>query len=80
MSTEEFISNLKEIQTDNFYNNGENKTLYEFVAANYYKMDKEQLKELVLNLDYILWKYESERDYLRLENAAIQETIERMED
>lgn len=77
---EDFTKELRAIYNDNKMNNGANKTLYEFVASNYYKMDKEQLKELVLNLDYILYKYETERDYLRLENAAIQETIERWED
>ena len=31
----------------------ENGTLYDFVANNYYLMSKEQLKELILNLDFV---------------------------
>lgn len=53
-------------------------TLYEFIANNYYKLTKEELKELVLNLDYALVNTGQIGE--KLEQEMIKETIERLED
>lgn len=79
MENKEFLKELGKIRIDNLLNGGENTSLYEFVANNYNNLTKEQLKELVLNLDYILYSTFRGQAYLDLENKAIMETKERLE-
>lgn len=53
-------------------------SLYDYVASNYYKLDKEELKELLLNMIYVLFSYDNDLCE-SLEVEAIKETIERGE-
>ena len=78
MENKDFIKELKEIIQDNKEFKGANKSLYTFISSNYYNLSKEQLKELVLNLDYIIYNMLEEENYLELENKALEETIERI--
>lgn len=50
---------------------------YEWVANNYYKLDKEQLKEIILNLDYAIHT-EREEDLKRIENKMVDELRDRI--
>lgn len=77
MDSIELIENLTEIKANNG-NSGV--SLYDFVASNYYNMTKEQLKELILNLDYILYDYfrANKQMFVKMENMAIEETINRL--
>lgn len=77
---ENLIKDLKHIRNDNKMNKGANTSLYDYVATNYYKMSKEELKELILNLDYAIYDNLNRKEYLNLENQAIEDTIERLED
>lgn len=73
-----FLKDLKHIRNDNKMNNGVNVSLYDYVASNYYKLSKEELKELILNLDYIMYDLLDKEKYLDLETRAIEETIDRL--
>lgn len=79
MENKDFLKELGKIKIDNLLNEGRNTSLYEFIANNYNNLTKEQLKELVLNLDYVLYFTFRGKAYLDLENKAISETMERLE-
>lgn len=76
----DFISELKHIKNDNKMNEGANTSLYDYIASNYYKLSKEELKELILNLDYAIYNRFGKNLYLSLENQALEDTIERLSD
>lgn len=78
MENKDFLRELEKIKIDNLLNEGANASLYEFVTNNYNDLSKEQLKELILNLDYVLYSTFRRKAYLDLENEAINETIERL--
>lgn len=78
MEDKDFSRELGKIRIDNLLNEGANTSLYEFVANNYNNLTKEQLKELILNLDYILYSTFSKKTYKDLESKAINETMERL--
>ena len=78
MEDKDFLKELGKIRIDNLLNEGANTSLYEFIANNYNNLTKEQLKELVLNLDYILYSTFSKKTYKDLESKAINETMERL--
>lgn len=79
MENKDFLRKLRKIKVDNLLNEGANTSLYEFVANNYTDLTKEQLKELLLNLDYILYSTFDKKTYKDLESKAINETMERLE-
>lgn len=54
----------------------ENGGLYDYIANNYYKMSKEQLKEIILELDYAIYNRVS--NYQDFEKQAIEEMKERI--
>lgn len=71
---------LFKIVADNKAHNGENTSLYDYIANNYYKMSKEELKELILNLDYAMCHNLGRNLYLDLETQALRDTLERIGD
>lgn len=75
---ENLTKELKHILNDNKLNEGTNTSLYDFIAQNYYNMSKEDLKELVLNLNYAMHHLLDKKEYLEITNYAIEETIDRL--
>lgn len=69
MSDEQFLQELREAV--------EGETFYNWVAANYYKFTQVQLKELILNLDYALYKEMGEREF-DVEYRMLEETEDRL--
>ncbi|HZK32866.1 MAG TPA: hypothetical protein VFC60_00040 [Tissierellaceae bacterium] len=65
---------LKELGSDN------DNSLYDYVASNYYKMTKEQLKEFFLNMNYATFEKTTKEQFEIIENKAINYFIERNEE
>lgn len=59
---------------EKLFNEGE--TLYDFVAKNYWKMSKEELKDLFLNFNFATYKFVGEDNMKMLEKETVDEMKE----
>ena len=69
METMEFLKEIKKAVANNEF--------YDWITTNYYKLDKEQLKEIILNLDYAIGICGC--DSKEIEESMVEELIIREE-
>lgn len=58
-----------------WYLNNTNTSFYDFISRNYYHFSKDELKELLINLDYAIYSRCS--NYVDFEESAINDCLER---
>lgn len=78
MENKDLINDLKFIEFNNKLNKGKNDNLYDYITNNYFKMNKEQLKEIIINLVYNMSEKLNRNEYLEIENNSIDDIEERL--
>ena len=78
MKNKDLINDLKFIEFNNKFNKGKNISLYDYITNNYFKMSKEQLKEIIINLVYNMSEQLSRDEYLKIESNFIDDLKERL--
>ena len=78
MKNKDLVNDLKFIEFNNKFNKGKNISLYDYITNNYFKMNKEQLKEIIINLVYNIREQLSKDEYLEIESNFINDLEERL--
>ena len=54
-------------------------SLYDYISNNYYNLTKEELKEIIKEIDYAIYKNYGEEITIKIENEALDEIAQNIE-